>query len=188
MKVNENYGLYLFKKERENENSLKEMLQFLKSQAVFKNTNFSYIEAETSLHPHLSLIENLQVELGKIAWDELPFYLTKELQGLVNLVANPNKNALEADTWEKFLVSFVKGTLLPTKNLIIDVNEATLSPFLIQQFKKNILEVTQFKSVYLATANTSLWLDCAHSLVGRNGYEFEVEALGPELVRKNWAS
>lgn len=188
MKVNESYGLYLFKKETESENSLKEMLQFLKSQRLFKTNQFSYIEAGTSLHPELSLIENIQIELGKISWDELPFYLTPELQGLLTLVADPEIRAHEAQGWEKFLISFIKGTLLPTKNLIIDINEKNLSPFLIQKFKRNILDVTESKTVYLATANTSLWLDCAHSLVGRNGYDFQIEVLASELIKKNWAS
>lgn len=188
MNVNESYGLYLFKKSNEAENSLKEMLQFLKSQSVFKSSQFSYIEAGTSLHPELSLIENIQIELGKVSWDELPFYLSGDLQGLLNLIASPEIKASEAQNWEKFLVSFIKGTLLPTKNLIIDINEQNLSPFLIQKFKKNILDITESKTVYLATANTSLWLDCAHSLVGRKGYDFEVEILASELIKKNWAS
>jgi len=188
MKVNDSYGLYLFKKETESENSLKEMLQFLKSQSVFKSNQFSYIEAGTSLHPELSLAENIQIELGKVFWEELPFYLSGDLQGLLSLVADPDLKACEAQGWEKFLVSFIKGSLLPTKNLIIDINEQILSPFLIQKFKKNILEMTESKTVYLATANTSLWLDCAHSLVGRNGYDFQVEVLASELLKKKWAS
>ena len=179
-------GLYLFKKETQDAKALKELLQFLRSSAPGKSHSFSYIEAENSLHPHLSLWENLQLETGFSSWKEFNQGLKPELSPLVNLLRRPELKAAHSETWEKFIVSLLKGLLTPTQNLLIDMNEDVLSPLLIQNCKKSIFEVTKDKSVYLATANSSLWLDCAHTLVDRKEYKFEIQSLDSAVLRKHW--
>jgi ABC-type branched-subunit amino acid transport system ATPase component len=187
MDSNRPYGLYLLKKEKQDGTVLKELLQLLRTVTPSKGHSFSYIEASTSLHPNLSLWENLQIELGPIHWNEFHKNINSEWKPLANLLRHPDTVAAEAQTWERFLVSLLKGFMLPTQNLLIDVNEEILSPLLIQNFKKTILEVTKDKNVFLASANSSLWLDCAHSMVGRSGYKFEIEALDLKLAKKSVA-
>lgn len=182
------YGLYLFKKENKSSVVLRELLQLLRTTTPTKGHSFSYIEAETSLHPNLSLWENLQLEIGPIHWNDFYRNLNSEWLPLANLLRRPDTLASEAQTWEKFLVSLLKGMMLTSQSLLIDMNEDLLSPLIIQNFKKTILEVTKEKTVYLASANTSLWLDCAHSVVGRNGYKFEIETFDSNQIKKHWAS
>lgn len=180
-------GLYLFKKETQDLTVLKELLQFLKSHAPPKSHSFSYIEAKTSLHPQLSLWENLQLEVGSGSWKEFQQSLKPEWFSLVKLLKDPTVLAADAEIWEKFMVSLLKGLMLPSQNLLIDMNEDLLSPFMIQQFKKSVLLATRDKTVYLATANSSLWIDCAHTIVGRKDYKFEIETLDAENLKLKWA-
>lgn len=179
-------GLYLFKKETQDARALKELLQFLRSSAPGKSHSFSYIEAENSLHPHLSLWENLQLETGFSSWKEFNQGLKPEWISLVNLLRRPELKASHSEIWEKFIVSLLKGLLTPTQNLLIDMNEDLLSPLLIQNFKKSIFEATKEKSVFLATANSSLWLDCAHTLVDRKEYKFEIQSMDSAVLKKHW--
>jgi ABC-type branched-subunit amino acid transport system ATPase component len=182
------FGLYLFKKETQDSKVLKELLQFLRTTVPAKNASFSYIEAETSLHPHLSLSENLQLELGFESWKDFQKTMRPEWQALVTLLQRPEIKAQECEVWEKFVVSLLKGVMSPSKNLLIDMNEDLHSPFLIQNFKKSVLKATQEKTVFLATANSSLWLDCAHTIVGRKDYLFDIQTLNAEMVKKYWAA
>lgn len=179
-------GLYLFKKETQHAKSLKELLQFLRSSAPGKSHSFSYIEAENSLHPDLSLWENLQLETGFSSWKEFNEGLKPDRSALVSLLNRPELKASHSETWEKFVVSLLKGLLTPTQNLLIDMNEDLFSPFMIQNFKKSIFEATKEKSVLLATANSSLWLDCAHTLVDRKEYKFEIQSMDSSVLKKHW--
>ena len=167
---------------------MKDLLQLLRSITPTKGHSFSYIEAKTSLHPNLSLWENLELELGPVHWNEFHKSINSEWLPLANLLRHPDLMASEAETWEKFLVSLLKGILLPSQSLLIDMNEALLSPLLIQNLKKTILEVSKEKTIFLASANSPLWLDCAHSMVGRTGYKFEIETLNLDQIKKKPAA
>ena len=182
------FGLYLYRKEDQNSKVLKDLLQFMKTNSRGSTHSFSYIEAETSLHPQLSLWENIQVEMGPSSLNDFQQSLKPELSSLLNLIQKFDLPAKEAAVWEKFLISLVKGILAPSQHLLIDLNEELLSPILIQHFKKSILAVTKNKTVVLASANTSLWLDCAHTIVSRNEYKFEVEELDSDKIKKHWAA
>lgn len=181
-------GIYLFLKQTQNNMVLKDLLQFLKTTSPGRGNSFSYIEAETSLHPNLSLWENIQLEIGPTNWKEFQSDLRPEWCALVNLIKDPQLQSQDAQVWERFLVSFLKGLLTPTQHLLIDVNEELLTPLLIQNLKKTVLHASQEKTVFLATANSSLWLDCAHSIVDRKEYKFEVRSLDADKIKKHWAA
>ena len=182
------YGFYLFQKSSQDNKVLKDLLQYIRSTAPGKNHTFSYVEAENSLHPHLSLMENLQLEVGFKNWKEFQMGTRSEWTALMNLIKRPELEAGKAENWERFLISYLKGAINPTKNLLIDMNEDLYSAFHLQSFKKNILQITKEKSVFIATANSPIWLDCAHTLIGRREYQFEVQTLDSELVKKHWAA
>lgn len=182
------YGFYLFQKNSQDNKVLKDLLQYLRSTAPGKNHTFSYIEAENSLHPHLSLMENLQLELGFNNWDEFQMGARSDWKAVMNLIKRPTLEAAKAENWERFLVSYLKGAINPAKNLLIDMNEDLYSSFHLQSFKKNLLQITKEKSVFIATANAPVWLDCAHTLIGRKEYKFEIQKLDSELVKKHWAA
>jgi hypothetical protein len=188
MNVQKSFGLYLFKKSSKDRTALKDLLQLLRTVSPGQSSSFSYIEANHSLHPHLSLWENLQIELGPGSWRDFLQSLKPEQQTLLNLLANPDKKVHQADHWEKLLVSLLKGLANPSRNLLIDMNEDLVSPFVIQNLKKAVLNSAESKTVYLASANTGLWLDCAHSIVDRNHYQFVVESLDHEFLKKKWAA
>ena len=188
MNVNRPFGLYLIKKTSTERPALKDLLQFLRTVSPAQGHSFSYIEAHNSLHPHLSLWENLQLEAGQSSWREFQTCLNLDQHALLKLLKNPEKKVADSEIWEKLLVSLLKGLINQSKNLLIDMNEDLVSPLLIQNLKKTVLTAAGTKTVYLASANTSLWLDCAHSLVDRKQYEFIVQALDSEVIKKNWSA
>jgi ABC-type branched-subunit amino acid transport system ATPase component len=179
------FGLYLLQKERKDQHVLKELLQLLKTNSNGRVSTFAYIEAEMSLLPDLTLWENLQLVVGPSHWKEYTRSLKTELQPLTKLIAQPDKLANKALPWEKFTVSLLKGLMSPG-HLLIDVNEDLLSPLMIQNFKKTILSVADERQIYLASANSGLWLDCAHSLVNKNEHLFEVQPLDSVLIKRHW--
>lgn len=180
-------GFYLLRKSAQEQMVLKDLLQLLRSQSPRTGHSFSYIEAKSSLHPQLSLWENLQLEVGHNTWREFTQSLKPEWVSLLNLIKSPIALASESAPWECFLISLLKGLSLSSQNLLIDMNEDVLSPFMIQQFKKCVLLATKEKTVYLASAHPSLWLDCAHTLVDRNKFQFISEVLDAESIKLKWA-
>jgi ABC-type branched-subunit amino acid transport system ATPase component len=188
MDIERPYGIYLFKKEQSDHHVLKDLLQLVKSISPGKNCNFAYVEAQTSLIPDLTLWENLQLEAGASSWQEVASSAAPELQQLMRLLPDHGKMAKESAPWEKFSVSLMKGIMMSSHNLLVDMNEDLLSPLMIQNFKKILLAISPVKNIFLASAKASLWLDCGHSLVTRKQYEFNIQPLDHALVRKHWAA
>ncbi len=182
------YGLCLFQKETKSRLVLKDMLQLLRTQNPGRTVNFSYVEGESSLLPQLSLWENLQLETGSLKFSEIRHHLKPEWHSLLSLLNRPDTQVMNADHWEKLAFSLLKAVMGPAQNILIDMNEDLLSPFMIKIFKNACAQMNTEKSIVLASANTSLWLDCAHSLVVRRGFKFEVEKLNEEQLRAHWTS
>lgn len=182
------FGLYLFQKSSNDVLALKDMLQYLKSTSPGKRHSFAYIEAETSLHPNLSLWENLQIETGPVTIKDYSENLKPDQVALIRLLKDMDKKTSEAEIWEKFIVSFIKGQINPAQNLLIDFNESILSPFIIQKMKQTIIQASDEKNILVASAHTALWLDCAHTLIERKDFEFETKSLDVQNLRKYWAS
>ena len=188
MDSNKLYGITIYGKEKKDLNVLKDMLQLLRTHNKLKSVSFAYVEAQTSLIPHLSLWENLQIVTGSQSWKESYHVMDKEGVALMNLIKNPHLLAQEAEPWERFLISLLKGLSTPCKTLLIDFNEDLMPAFMIQNLKKTFLKITEQKSIYLASASTSLWFDCAHSLVTRNKFEFDVETFDQDNIKRHWAA
>ena len=182
---NDQNGFYLFQKSQSTDTALKEMLQFLKSDSPRKSLQFGYVEAETSLIPDLTLWENLHVVVGGTTWSELISHLEVDWHPLVNLIQNPNTPALTASPWEKFTVSLIKATLIQSQHILVDINENNYSPLNLLNFKKILMTIAQHKNVFIATSNTSLWVDSSHSLVRRNGYDFVLESLNSNQTKRH---
>jgi hypothetical protein len=182
---NEQSGFYLFLKSQCTDTALKEMLQFLRTDAPGRSLQFGYVEAETSLIPHLSLWENLHVVVGGSTWNDFTSNLEVDWQPLVKLIKDPNVLASAATPWERLTISLIKATLIKSQHILIDINESHYSPLNLLNFKKMLMTIAQQKNVYIATSNTSMWLDSSHSLIKREGYAFVVEALIPEIPRRH---
>jgi len=176
-------GFYLFPKAQGTDTALKEMLQFLKTNSPGRNLQFAYVEAETSLIPHLTLWENLHIVFGGSSWEESIMEL-KEQQHLINLIKDPSVVASAATAWERLTISLIKATLLQAQHILVDINESIHSPLNVFNFKKILTTISQQKNVYIATSNISLWLDSSHSLVKRKGYEFEIEILALDSAKR----
>jgi len=182
------YGLFIYNKDKKDQNVLKDLLQLVRTHHVRKFVTFAYVEAHTSLIPHLSLWENLQIVIGGETWKDTCKSIDAEWMPLINLIKNPHLSTEKAAAWEKFIISLVKGLVTPSKTLLIDFNEDLMSPLMIQNFKKVFLKACEQKTIYLATASTSLWLDCAYCLVTRNNFEFEMEMFDAASIKRHWAA
>lgn len=178
-------GFYLFSKVQSDQAALKEMLQFLRTQSPGKNLSFAYVESETSLHPHLTLWENLHLVTGGASWKEFLHLLQPEWQALAGLIQHPEKLASEAFAWERFSVSFIKAAFTEVPHVLVDLNEELIPYLNILNFKKSLNLLAEKRQVYLASANCSLWLDSAHSLIKRDGYKFAIEELNLPVKRRS---
>ena len=181
-------GLYLYQKEFQDAKVLKEMLQFLRTTQKSTAHSFSYIEAELSLHPNLSLWENLKLETNVSNWYELKNGLKPECHALVDLLNSTERKATDTKSWEKLVISLLKGMMNPSQHLLVDINEDVLDPFIIKSIKYALMSSTRDKSIYLASSHSSLWLDCCHTLVKKVEYRFETELLDAERIKKHWAA
>lgn len=183
------FGLYLFQKDRKDSQVLKDLLQLLKTNFQGKSLAFAYVSAENSLLPNLSLWENLQLVAGHASWKEFSQSTKPEWESLVRLITRPDLLAKHAENWEKFNISLLKG-LIGQAHLLIDMNEDQLSPLIIQNLKKTILGTvtTPDRQIYLASAVSSLWFDCAHSIVSRKEYEFITQKLDASLIKRHWVA
>ena len=188
MDISKRYGLCLYQKEKKDSLVLKDLLQLLRTQRPGKASSFAYVEAGSSLLPGLSLWENLKLEAGGSEWSDLKQFLKPEWMPLVNLLNRPEVFVDQAHAWEKFAISLLKGILGPARHLLIDMNEDLLSPFMIQIMKRACcMAADQDKEIYLASASSPLWLDCAHSLIVRRGFEFVTEELNEKELKLHWA-
>lgn len=184
MNQNVQYGLYLLQKGRSDQCVLKDLLQLLKVQNPGKNVQFAYIEAKSSLIPHISLWENLQVAIGGHNWKDFQDHLEPDWKALSNLIRNPHVLVSDASDWERLTVSLLKGLVTHSPNLLVDMNEELHSPFNLQSFKRILLKIAERREIFLASSNPSLWLDSCHSLVSRQGYEFKIEITQGLMNRK----
>jgi ABC-type branched-subunit amino acid transport system ATPase component len=177
-------GLYLLQKQNQKQVVLKDLLQLLRTTSPGKSTNFSYIEAQSSLLPDLTLWENLKLEVSSSSWNEMLKTLETPLLTVANLIVNYQLPAGNAQVWEKFLLSLLKGLMSSSPNLLVDMNEDVLDPFVLQNCKRILFHFADQKQIYLASANTSLWLDSAHCLVTRSHYQFKFEKLEQNLIKR----
>lgn len=178
--------MYVYHKERQNMNVLKELLQLMKVSSPSRTASFFYIESTNSHMAHLTLWENLQLVVGIDSWKEYLLVADPDHKSLLNLMARPHIKAAEADPWELFLVSLLKALAVPGLHLLVNMNEDELSPFMVQTFKNALVKAADQRHVYLATHTPALWLDCAHSLVKRKEYQFVVQELNEVLIRQHW--
>ena len=185
MKNSHQFGYYLFQKAPGPGVALKDMLQFTRTYSRGKGLQFAHVEGESSLIPHLTLWENIHVVTGGHSWAELVLSMEDDLKPLTNLIKNPHIETKVATPWERLTVSLIKASLMNAQHLLVDIDEALHSPINVLNFKKIITVIAQKKNVYIATANMSLWLDCAHSIVKRNGYEFIIEELDLERLKRH---
>jgi hypothetical protein len=183
MNTNDYYGLYLFPKKEAKQPCLKEMLQFIRWQSQGKQVSFSYIECDNTLHPHLSLWENLQVVRGHKDWKDFSRSIETEFKPMLELIQDPSRTAAKAEKWERLVVSMLRSATTSSPNVLVDIDENDYSSFNVLNFKKMLSVLAQKKNICLATKNISLWLDCAHSMVGRKGYEFTIESLDQQKIK-----
>ena len=176
-------GFYLFQKSQGSSNALKEMLQFLRSDSPGRNLQFAYVEANTSLIPHLTLWENLHIVIGGSSWKEFVSQLEVDWHPLVNLIKDPDILASVATSCDKLTISLIKATLIKSQHLIVDIDQDHYSPLNFLHFKKMLIKLAQRKNILIATADTALWLDSSHSLIKKNGYEFIVEKLSLDKIK-----
>ena len=182
------WGIAIYKKDRKDQQVLKDLLQLLRSQSPSKSVSFAYIEAEGSLLPNISLWENLQIATGGTSWREFSQHVSEEWKPLLQLIRNPDQRTQDSMPWEKFTVSLLKGLLVSNQNLLIDMNEELLPPLMIQNFKKIFLQATDQRKIILASAQSAIWLDCAHSIVSRKSYEFITEELDSDGIKRHWVA
>ena len=182
------WGIAIYKKDRKEQQVLKDLLQLLRSQSPKKSVSFAYIEAEGSLLPNLTLWENLQIATGGTCWNEFSRHVGEDWKPLIQLIKNPDQLTLDSLPWEKFTVSLLKGLLAINQSLLIDMNEELIPPLMIQNFKKIFLKATDHRQIILASAQSAIWLDCAHSLVSRKSYEFITEKLDSDGIKRHWVA
>lgn len=184
-----NAGFYVYERTTPTSSPvLKELLQLSKTVSAGKSSGFSFVHGVSSLIPHLTLWENLQLSAPRELWDDFVKDNHPALASLIPLIKEPYKKASVSAPWECFLVSLMKGILEPTPNLLVDMKEEMFPSFVVKTVKATLMKTSSEKIIYLSSVAPSLWLDCAHSLVKKNGFSFEIEELDKEGIRRHWAA
>jgi ABC-type uncharacterized transport system YnjBCD ATPase subunit len=168
------YGFFLFQKDQTQTIVLKDMLRYLKTQQRGKTISFTYVESEGSLMPHLSLWENLHVVNNDINWNDLKKTLAPEWTQMIGLIQHPDCLASRASSWERMATSLLKANLTNSPFVLVDINEQLYSSFDLELIKKVLLSLAQTRQVYMASSNTSLWLEHSQSLVKVDGHGFKI--------------
>lgn len=182
-------GIYVYERTVSNASPvLKELLQLCKTVAGGKSSAFSYVHGNSALIPNLTLWENLQLSCPHELWDDFVKDHHPALTSLISLIKEPYKKAAFATDWECFLISLMKGVLEPTPHLLVNMQENMFPPFIVKTIKSAIMKTSVEKVVYLSTEATSMWLDCAHNLVKKNGYAFVFEEMNQEALRQHWVA
>lgn len=182
-------GIYIYERKTPTSSPvLKELLQLSKTVAAGKNSGFSFVHCTSSLIPNLSLWENLQLSVPHERWEEFVKDMHPALTALIPLMKEPYKKASEAEAWECFLISLMKGIHEETPSLLVDMQEEIFPAFIVKTVKTALVKASAKKSVYLSSVAPSLWLDCAHHLVRKDGYAFVFEKMDVELIRRYWAA
>jgi ABC-type branched-subunit amino acid transport system ATPase component len=182
-------GLYVYERTTPSASPvLKELLQLSKTVGHGKTAGFSFVHGQSSLIPTLTLWENLQLSAPHELWDDFVKENHPALVGLIPLIKEPYKKAGLCTPTECFLVSLMKGILEPTGNLLVDMDEEILSPFITKTVKATLMKTSQQKTIYLSSVASSMWLDCAHHVVKKVGFEFVFEKMDSDSVKKHWAA
>lgn len=168
-------GLYLFPKISGHQIGLKEMLQFLRTHAPGKAPQFAYVECETALIPHLTIWENLQMVMGGQSWSEALAMMDPNSRTLANLIQDPFTPGHAASNWERFTLALIKGIQINSQHLLIDISEDMHTPLNLTNLKKVLVHISEKQKVFLASANSSFWLDISNGVVKKDGYKFLIE-------------
>lgn len=175
-------GISIFLKENPNHSVLRDLMQIHKTQCP--RGPFAFI-ASDSLLPNLSLWENLKLATNGDTWSEILKSSGPEEQALMRLIKNPDTLSSEAQPWERFIISMIKG-LKSKGNLLIDMKEDELTPLMVNLLKKMFVRIE--RDIILASQITSLWLDCSQRIYSKKEFKILIEELDCELVSKHWAA
>lgn len=182
-------GIYVFERTSQSPSPvLKELLQLSKTVGKGRGAGFSFVHGDSALIPGLTLWENLQLSAPHEFWDDFIKDSHPVLSQLIPLLREPYKKAAVAHPWECFLVSLMKGILDPTPHLLVDMREEMFPVFAVKTVKTTLMKASAQKAVYLCSKAPSLWLDCAHHLVRKDGFSFVFEALDEEGLKRHWAA
>ncbi len=182
-------GIYVYERTASNASPvLKELLQLCKTVAGGKSSAFSYVHGNSSLIPNLSLWENLQLSCPHELWEDFVKDHHPSISSLITLIKEPYKKAAFATNWECFLISLMKGVLEPTPHLLVNMQEDIFPAFIVKTIKSAIMKTSVNKVIYLSTEATSMWLDCAHNLVKKDGYAFVFEEMNQEALKRHWVA
>ncbi len=182
-------GIYVYERATSSASPvLKELLQLCKTVAGGKSSAFSYVHGNSSLIPNLSLWENLQLSCPHELWDDFVKDQHPSISSLIALIKEPYKKAAFATNWECFLISLMKGVLEPTPHLLVNMQEDIFPAFIVKTIKSAIMKTSVDKVVYLSTEATSMWLDCAHNVVKKDGYAFVFEEMNQEALKRHWVA
>lgn len=182
-------GLYVYERKTPTASPvLKDLLQLSKTVSQGKTQGFSFVHGTGSLIPNLTLWENLQLSAPHELWDDFVKDNHPTLKGLIPLLKEPYKRASVSSAWECFLVSLMKGILEPTPHLLVDMQEEMFPQFIVKTIKATLMKSSSDKTVYLSSTAPSMWLDCAHHLVRKDGFAFIFEEMDAELIRRHWSA
>ncbi len=186
MNQQDKIGIYLFQKNSREQLVLRDLILIYKINSPKKNLLFSYVEASASLHGELTLWENLQLVTGASNWREFCQITSKEILSLLDLIKNTDRLTKDCGSKEKFIISLILGTY-QKETLLIDINEDLLDFQMIKILKELFLKPNQ-KQIFLASANTGLWIDCAHTLISKEANKLKTHQLNTEIIKKNEAA
>jgi hypothetical protein len=181
-------GLYLYQKKSNKLLVLKDLIKLHKTIAKTGPLLFSYVEAKSSLHPELTLWENIKLATGNANWREFCQTLCPHINFLLKYISNAHQKASESSTLERFIVAFIQG-YQEKETLLIDVDEDLLNLDFIQDLNRIFVNQEIKKKIYLATANPNLWSSLSDQIFYKDEKnQFQMMKLNPDKTKNSWAA
>ncbi len=179
------HQVYLFDL-KDQPNSLKEFLYFLKSKGVRGVIDFSLSTGRDTIHPNISLKDNFILDsvptsLIKNKEDNLRLRLSelknKKINQLIELVEPIETSALAYDDELTAVASIIKSLLSESKYLFLVNPEKSIRHEYFEIIKEALLfEVKENnRSVFITSTCNEKWLDLATNIVTKNNnFQFDV--------------
>lgn len=171
-------------------NGLKDFIYFLKSKGIYENIDFSYANAEDSLHRHLTIKENFIL-------DAIPTSLIKEsetnlsdfiasiqniyLKDLILKLGDLNQTVTDLDQKKIKLTSIIKVILSTSKYIFLNKPDELLEHKELEQIKKCLeFEVEHNSRIVLFNSNKNLlWPELVTNIVTKNDKQIYHDAPNP---------
>ena len=197
-----NYAKFLFLKDPNCEHSsyLSEFISFIKSQKIMSPFVFSYVGDETNLLPALTLNENILMNFSPRSLttekdNQFEEFLSHKenyyIKKLYDKLGEREVLASVASPEMKKLTSLIKALTTESEYIFLENPEKDLSENIRILFSKALdIHLEQYEiNAFIYSSNQEMWKShCSHSVYRNKYFQFQIESITVDKVKKKTAA